>query len=531
MLDPFLEGLIGESSGTIGGDFDLSGTPDELILGGEIGFNGISTLVDFTKTRYKISKGKIPFSQKEIQLDNIVLTDEKDRKAQVSGQISHDFFSDLNLDLKIKTNEFQFLNTTVADNELFYGKLFLNANVSVVGSPEKPLVNVNAQTLSPSVFYLSPFVESEVIAEDDYIIFANPSIYLEENPEGKVYEMKSPFPFDIAINLKLTDDTELQFIIDPLSGDKLVCRGNSNLFINMTPSGSIEMYGTFIVESGHYNFSYSNLVKRKFAIEKGSTVAFKGDPLKARFNITAVYETRATTYELIKNEATLSNSEVREAQRRTSVEVLLKLSGELTNPELEFDIDLPDNQASAVSSTVNRKLEALRANPSDLNQQVFGLILVNSFVLAENSNVLSNSGESKALSSVSKLFSNQLNRLADRYIKGVELNVDIDSYKNQYANGESAGRVTEVGIGVSKQLFKERLTISVGGNLDVEGTNSNATNFAGDFLLEYKLTDDGNYLLRAFRKSNYDVLLEENSAKNGMSLFFRKGFDGKRKNR
>jgi hypothetical protein len=271
------------------------------------------------------------------------------------------------------------------------------------------------------------------------------------------------------------------------------------------------------------------LVKRKFNIKEGGQVYFNGDPLNARFNVTAVYETRATTYELIKNEATLSNSEVREAQRRTPVEVLLQLSGQLSSPSLEFDINLPENQGSAVSSTVNRKLEALRSNPNDLNQQVFGLILVNSFVLAESSNVLAGAGENTALSSVSKLFTNQLNRLADRYIKGVEVNVDIDSYKSQYGNGESASRVTELGIGISKQLFNDRLTVSVGGNLDVEGTNSNASSFAGDFLLEYKLTEDGDYLLRVFRKSDYDVLLEENSVRNGVSLFFRKEFDGKKR--
>lgn len=529
ILDPFLTEFISESSGNLTGNFTLTGTPEKPNLNGEIGFQNASTKVVFTQIRYEITEGKIPFNKKEIVFNDLILRGQKEQKAVVSGKIFHDFFSQMRMDLALKTDEFQFLNTTVLDNQLFYGKLFLNANIRITGPPENPYVNVIAKTLSPSVFYLSPFAESQAIIQDDYIIFGNPETYYTDNPEGRDYQIQSPFPFDVDLNLELSDAAELQFIIDPLSGDKLVCRGNSNLFFKMTSAGTMEMYGTYTVESGYYNFSYGNLVKRKFNIKEGGQVYFNGDPLNARFNVTAVYETRATTYELIKNEATLSNSEVREAQRRTPVEVLLQLSGQLSSPSLEFDINLPENQGSAVSSTVNRKLEALRSNPNDLNQQVFGLILVNSFVLAESSNVLAGAGENTALSSVSKLFTNQLNRLADRYIKGVEVNVDIDSYKSQYGNGESASRVTELGIGISKQLFNDRLTVSVGGNLDVEGTNSNASSFAGDFLLEYKLTEDGDYLLRVFRKSDYDVLLEENSVRNGVSLFFRKEFDGKKR--
>ena len=42
---------------------------------------------------------------------------------------------------------------------------------------------------------------------------------------------------------------------------------------------------------------------------------FNGDPLKANFDITAGYTAKTTTYELIRNETTLSKQEVAAAQK------------------------------------------------------------------------------------------------------------------------------------------------------------------------------------------------------------------------
>ena len=53
------------------------------------------------------------------------------------------------------------------------------------------------------------------------------------------------------------------------------------------------MYGDFMVQQGEYNFKYRNLVSKKFKVRKNGNIVWEGDPLKARLNLEAVYETRA----------------------------------------------------------------------------------------------------------------------------------------------------------------------------------------------------------------------------------------------
>ncbi|MCB0676979.1 MAG: translocation/assembly module TamB domain-containing protein, partial [Saprospiraceae bacterium] len=155
----------------------------------------------------------------------------------------------------------------------------------------------------------------------------------------------------------------------------------------------------------------------------------------------------------------------------------------------------------------------------------------NSFLSAENNTLLTTAGEAAALSSVSRMLSNQLNRLAERYIKGVELSIDVDSYLADYG---TASAITEMQVGLSKQLFDERLTLRVGTDINLNNernatlTEGNFSTIAGDFVLEYKLNPAGNYLLRVFHRSNYNVLDEANTYRTGASILFKKSFNGKR---
>jgi len=234
----------------------------------------------------------------------------------------------------------------------------------------------------------------------------------------------------------------------------------------------------------------------------------------------------------VKNEISIEgDDELAATKRRTNVNVLLALQGTLDEPNIGLDIQIPELQSSTLISSVDRKLNNLRNDPNELNTQVFGLLLFDSFLLSNNNvSGFGSVGNNIALSSISNLISSQLNRLATNVVKGVDVSVNVNSYDSNYVNDGAGGVVTEVGLQVSKQLFDERLSLSASGNVDLANGNSAATPysaFIGDFVLEYKLTQNGRYRVRVFSKTDYDRLLNENTNKNGVSLFFNRSFDSK----
>ena len=108
----------------------------------------------------------------------------------------------------------------------------------------------------------------------------------------------------------------------------------------------------------------------------------------------------------------------------------------------------------------------------------------------------------------------------------MDLNLGLESY-DDFSTGQQQGR-TQVKVGVTKQLFKDKVSVQVGGNIDVEGQKAkenNASEIAGNVLVEYKLTDDSRYKLKMFRKNEYENAIEGELTKTGIGILFTKDYN------
>jgi len=76
-------------------------------------------------------------------------------------------------------------------------------------------------------------------------------------------------------------------------------------------------------------------------------------------------------------------------------------------------------------------------------------------------------------------------------------------------------------VGLSKKLLNERLKVSIGSSFGLEGaqqSNRNTTNIAGDIAVDYQLSKDGRYILRAYRKNQYQVALQGQIIETGVAF-------------
>jgi hypothetical protein len=320
--------------------------------------------------------------------------------------------------------------------------------------------------------------------------------------------VKSTFRgIDLTARLALTDQETLTVIIDPLTGDQLTVKGNSTLTLQIDPTGDIHLTGRYEISEGTYNLSFYKFVKREFSIDKGSTITWLGDPINAQMDIRAIYDVQTSPIELFSNQLTgAATDEVNRYKQRLPFLVYLKLSGDLMQPDIGFELQMPMASRNALGGSVYARLQDINTRESDLNKQVFALLILKRFIADDPFENQEPGGfESTARRSVSKILSEQLNRLSQN-IKGVELSFDIKSYED-YSSGQGQGQ-TELQVGVSKSLFNDRLVVKLSGNIDVEGENSKrqATDYIGDLALEYKLTPDGRLRITGFRNSDYDMI-------------------------
>jgi hypothetical protein len=81
---------------------------------------------------------------------------------------------------------------------------------------------------------------------------------------------------------------------------------------------------------------------------------------------------------------------------------------------------------------------------------------------------------------------------------------------------------------LSKSLLSDRLTVKVGNNFELEGpkpTGNKASALAGDVALDYRLSRDGSYVLRGYRRNVYQGVVEGYIIETGLSFIITVDFN------
>ena len=175
---------------------------------------------------------------------------------------------------------------------------------------------------------------------------------------------------------------------------------------------------------------------------------------------------------------------------------------------------------TSVIDNTKAKLEQLRNQESEMNKQVFALLLLNRFI-GENpfESQAGVSTSTMAIQSVSGLLTQQLNNLAADLIQGVDINFGLDTTED-YSSGNKNTR-TDLSVNISKKLLNDRLKVSIGSDFGLDGEarqNEKMTNIAGDINIDYMLSKDGRYMLRAYRKNQYQVALQGQIIETGVGF-------------
>lgn len=512
-FQPLVANQLENLKGSVSGKIQVKGTPAKPDIDGSVTFEQTSFFSTYLNSAFTINQETISFVDEGILFDQFQVADNNKNTALLDGTILTQAYDNFEFNLNLTADDFRLLNTSAEDNDLFYGRLGIEATASIRGNMNTPVINMSiGLTENSHLTYVVPQSEAAILQSEGIVKFVDRTFendpFAEQMEQQASDTIKSVFRgIDLTAKVELTDDETLTIIIDPVTGDQLTVKGSSTLTLKIDPSGDIQLSGRYEISEGTYNLSFYKFVKRNFAIESGSTITWSGDPLNAQMDIRAIYTVETSPIELFSNQLSGADpSEVNRYKQRLPFLVYLDITGRLLQPEISFQLEMPIDERNAFGGNVYARLQDINTRESDLNKQVFALLILKRFI---SDNPFENQGatgfESTARRSVSKILSQQLNRLSEN-IKGVELSFDIKSYED-YSTGQAEGQ-TELQLGLSKSLFNDRLVVKLSGNIDVEGQNSNQdpTDYIGDLALEYKITPDGRFRITGFRNSNYDMI-------------------------
>lgn len=525
-LEGALSPLLSNASGAINGTVKIGGTAGKPAINGNLNFDNASFALTMLGSQFRVDNEKLSVTENGFVFDNFTIRDSTNNTLTIDGNVLTSNFINYDFNLDVTARNFLAMNSTKAQNKLYYGKLNISADLHVAGNEQTPVVDgsvkVNDGTeLSVVIPQAEPGVQQRegIVEFVDMDAPENDSLFLNTDSLNKT----NILGMDITANIEITKEAIFNVIVDPANGDFLNVRGEAVLSTGIDPSGKITLVGNYSLEEGSYQISF-NFLQRKFNIEKGSTIVWTGEPTTAQLNIRAVYIANTAPLDLVSDQ--LSQNVNRSLyQQKLPFEVHLTLTGELLKPVIDFDILLPPDRNYGVSgdivTAVENRLNQLRQDKGEINKQVFSLLLLGRFV-GQNpfkSEGAGFSAGSYARQSVSKLLTEQLNQLAGGLIQGVDMNFDVVS-TDDYTTGSLKNR-TDLNVSLSKSLLNERLKVSVGNNFQLEGPQNSkqkGNNIAGNITGDYMLSRDGRYMLRFYRRNQYVGVVDGYIIETGISF-------------
>ena len=511
-IEAFSAGQLRRATGALSGKAQIRGAIDKPKVEGEALFDSVSFNVTKLGATYRINNSRLQFVNSDVFLKKFIVKDTLNQPLQVDGKINWGNLPSVAYDLTVEGKDFTVLNASRIENDFLYGKGIVDAKLHIEGVGTNPTIDGSVKLKQGSdITVIMPDDDLGKASTEGIVEFINKSDSTAVPKDSLQTEAPLEFGAGISLNLEADDRSQLTIVVDELNGDNLKVKGNAQLNAGITPEGQPYILGLYELTQGSYNLTFE-ILKRDFTIQKGSRLLWTGDPMKADVDITAVYPVTADLTPLQGKAAKYG---------KVPLEVLLKMQGSLSNPQISFEVRPDPNKMPA---TTRNQIEEDGVfnnikDPVQMNKQVFSLLVLNKFIGEQSSDFFSSvNPEVIARQSVSKLLTDQLNLLASDLIKGVKLNFDVNSTAVATASG-SAGQ-TDLNVGLSKAFLNERLTVNVGRNFEIESGNrtQKSTELVDNVNINYDLTRDGRYAVRAYRKNQYQTVLEGFIVETGVSF-------------
>ena len=507
-FNPFLDGLTEKLRGYANGKVTMTGNTGAPKFNGELELPQAAFTISLLQTDYNfVSTPRVKITPNAISFPGLKVRDTQyGTEAEVGGKISHDNFSDFTFDIHVDAKELLVLNTTSKTEDPYYGTAFVTGDIDITGPLDEILVSANVVSAGNTKFYL-PIDGATEVDKTGFVTFVDYSKKEDVFDERVAINLNKGVTIDF--NIEVDQNADVAIIVDSDAGNQLESKGIGNIRLIMKPYSDLEMYGTYTVIQGYYNFALpvlsQNLLNRKFDVLRGGSVTWNGDPLGALISLTARYTTKADPSDLLAGGTSTGP---------TLTILDLFLSGELMDPEIRFDLSAP-RAPSTIQSAISNQV----GSQDNLYTQVFSILALNRFAPAQGLE-LSTASRSLGFSALTSQAANYINLLTGDY------KVSLDYQEGDRTQTlDELGQRSEVEVGVSKRFLDNRFTVSTSLGVAVD-KRPDQRQFASDAEIEYNITEDARFRAKAFNRPVQDQYnFGQQNYQQGLGVFYRIDFN------
>lgn len=499
-FNPLGGDVISNIRGFVNGQAKVTGSYKSPDINGNLRLRDAGLKIPYLNTDYDFRGiSRISLNNQEFIFNAIQLEDVKHNTlGALNGSISHNAFSDWELDLGVTTNRLLVLDTKEDLESLYFGTAFISGEATLKGPVDNMVIDVLAETEAGTVFNI-PIDDSESLGDNSSIHFLSPE-EKEARINGVVTEITEVKGLTVNFDLDIDTDAVIEIVVDKENGSTIKGRGAGILFISLDTNGKFTMDGDFIVFDGIFNFKYGGIVQKEFIVKQDSNIRWDGNPTDAKLDISAIYSTQANPSVLLENPS---------VNRKIPVDVIINLDGVLLQPDITFDIEFPGTGSTVISELEYRLSDR---NARELN----AISLVSQGVFLSEASITTAGAVNNLLETTSSVLSDILfNDDGSIFDVGLDL-VQADNSPNL----QSAGRV---GFTLSTQITNRVL---INGKVGVPTGGVSESVIVGDVEIDFLLNEDGSLRAKVFnRQTDIQFIGETEGYTQGAGLSYAVDFN------
>ncbi len=513
-FERYLSGLASNIEGLSTTQIRITGKLNEPKLNGKMHLSNLSFLVDYLQTTY-VGEAFIDITSNAFTINKAKLYDRFKQEGKVTGRVTHQNFNNFLFDIKVSDLEaFEIMNTSRKDNDLFYGKAFVDGKMSVTGPIDDILLVIDAKSRKGTAIEI-PLDNFETSGKLSYVEFVD--LTADVNQLTKGFNTDAGVQMDF--NFEVTNDASVTLVFDELLGDKIDASGHGNLRMEVNTYGDFNMYGGITVDRGNYLFTAFDLINKYFTVEPGGTLFWDGNPYNATINLEAIKREYPLASGILNG--IVDDTELDQYNQAIPVDCHLILKGLLFNPTVTFDLVFPTQNSlnRGNITTLNTVIDRVKLDQEELNRQVFALLVLGTFIppsFSSNGFDAKQGAQSTGLNSIYDLASNQLNNWLSQMDSKIKVGLD-------FQNTDQASKA-EIILSLKRKFLNDRLELAASVDANSQAGNNSRPY---DLSVQYNLSKDGSFKVRGFQRNANDPTLGNINqiTTTGVGFFYRFQFD------
>ena len=488
----FVPEEMAQLKGYAGGEISVNGSSDTPIINGQLTTDSVNVFIPMTSMNLRFENKPITITNNKLVFNKYSIFSRGKNPYVIDGSIDFADMSNMYMDLKMTARNFEVFNGKKNRTSLVYGKMYIDLNTTIKGTPDAISVRGNANILGSSDFtYIlreSPLSVEDRLAETvTFVNFADTAA-----AQRKPLQEMRPGGIDMLVNLHIDQAVQCKVDINESGTNYMQVEGGGDLAFQYTPDGNMLLNGRYSLMSGEMKYEMPVIPLKTFKIREGSYIEWTGNVMDPKLNIQAYERTRASV------------TQEGQTARMVSFDVGVSITNRLNDLGFEFTIDAPED------GSMQNELAAMSASQKN---KAAVTMLVTGMYISDNS-----TAKLDANSALNSYLQGQINNIAGNALKTIDLSVGMET-TNATETGDTR---TDYNFQFAKRFWNNRVRVVIGGKISTGNAAVRDESFIDNISLEYRLDNSGTRYIKLFHDKKYANVLEGEVTETGAGIVLKK---------